>query len=128
MSKRDSARWTMSDADVDALRVGDVLLYGRLSKPRVVRAIKWHANTPQRGRSKGDPQGVSVSFAIRRCSWTGRAWTTLSRTDLRLNCRPAGRRAKVANSKLAVRLLREIHDPPPTYFSLRCCDVIGVVD
>lgn len=127
MRPRDPSRCLMTDAEVDNLRVGDVLLWGRKQTPRVVRSVK-HTRPTRRGASKRDPQRTSVSFAIRRCSWTGRAYTVYGRADIRVNARATGVRVRVADSELALKLLREMADRSPPYNKLiTCCDVIGVL-
>lgn len=78
--------------------VGDVLISGR-GLARVVRRVTRFRD--------GDLR--SLSFSIKRCSWTGRGYTVKNYTDLRYEgFTPTGIRVKL-NSKLDKLLDRDIH-------------------
>lgn len=82
-----------------AVQVGDVLRSGT-GTLRVVREVTRHAD--------GDLR--SVTFAIRHGSWTGRPYTVLNFTDLRLlGYSRVGARVSM-NSELDRRLNAEIAD------------------
>ena|SRR5690348_1976563 len=71
----------------------------------------------------------SVTFAIRRCSWTGRAYTVVSASDLLtrgFKLMPV--RVKSLNGPLDTRLRLAIdgNEVPSTGYSIRCCDVRGI--
>lgn len=96
---------------LDRIVVGDTLLFGK--SPRVVRAIT------RRGELL-----ATVCLAIRRCSWTGRAYTVYTRTDLRSMGVKVARMPRQAlqtgaDRKLA-RCIRIKEDR-----TLGCCDVMG---
>lgn len=68
----------------------------------------------------------SVTFAIRRCSWTHRCYTIYGYTDLRVM---GFRMVRVPPRTLRTRLDRRIHvaiHEPCTRKSMSCCDVEGV--
>lgn len=98
------------------LQVGDVVRSGN-GALRVVRAIK-HC------RSGYKTTRTSVTFSIRRCSWTHRCYTVLTCSDLlTLGYRPT--RAKVKLRKRIDRAIEnDFHADKPV---LTCCDVSGVM-
>lgn len=68
----------MTDRDIDSLVLGSVVRTGRGGE-RVVRAI---SKSPPSPMGRGVPR-MSVTFAIKHRSWTGRAYTVVDRNDLR---------------------------------------------
>ena len=76
----------INDSWLDQLRIGDIVYEGgNPSRARVVR----EASFGKKGLLS------SVTFSIRRRSWTGRCFTVVSRTDLKTRCfAPAGARVK----------------------------------
>lgn len=97
----------------DDIKVGDVL---RVDKRfRLVRRVS---------RAKDGFLG-SVTFAIKRCSWTRRPYTVVGRVDLAYrNFQPTNVRITAEKTPLSERLLREINsDGPP---SMTCCEVAGL--
>lgn len=94
------------------VRVGDVLESANGAQ-RVVREVKRYKDGELR----------SVTFAIRRCSWTGRCYTILGYTDLRYRgFRKVGRVRM--GSAVDWKIYKEIksHAKP----KLSCCYVRGV--
>jgi len=95
--------------------VGSVLA-SRGGPWRVVREVNRYQN--------GDLR--SVTFAIRRCSWTHRCYTIYGYTDLKTH---GFRLVPVEPRKLRGRLDRKIYvaiHEPCTQKSMTCCDVEGV--
>lgn len=95
--------------------VGSVLA-ARSGSWRVVREVTRYRN--------GDLR--SVTFAIRRCSWTHRCYTIYGYNDL-IQC--GFRMVRVAPRQLRTGLDRKIHvaiHEPCTRKSMTCCDVEGV--
>src|SRR3990167_315208 len=98
---------------IDEIKVGDILLeHGR--SERVVRSVS---------RSK---TGLVcyVGFSIKRCSWTGRCYTIISRADLKARGFVPTGKAYALNSELD----REI-DLDLKYrdrVAVTCCAVKGV--
>lgn len=88
---------------------------------RVVRSVSWGGPKNNRG---------SFSFSIQRCSWTGRCYTTYTSTDLRtMGCtltRATVRLNKKIDKQIKVALTDGAWSPVKPY-TLKCCDVIGVV-
>lgn len=100
------------------LQPGDVVRFpsGAL---RVVRAVK-HPDRPT--SSYGDIYRSSITFSIKRCSWTHRCHTTYTSSDLRtLGC--VKTRAKVLLRKKIDRLISEELRLNPDKPMLTCCDV-----
>jgi len=113
-------RWFRKDMQLDwrdRIKPGDVLLE-RGKSPRVVRTVTYR------------PNGflVAVNFTIKRCSWTGRCYTTVCRTDLGWRkFAPAGVTVKTVTD-MDKMILRDIETPGPrTLYALDCCDVRGIV-
>lgn len=95
------------------VKVGDVLVNAN-GTYRVVREVSRYAD--------GDLS--SVTFVIRRCSWTHRPYTILGFTDLRMQgYRPAHARSKL-NGPLDPLIAKAIADDRDR--SLTCCMVKGV--
>lgn len=66
-----------SDSWLDRLCIGDIVYEGGSpSRPRVVRNVSYCKSGLLR----------SVTFSIRRRSWTGRCYTVVGRTDLKTRC------------------------------------------
>ena len=110
------------EALIDSLQVGDLVrLNGTL---RVVRAIG--LPTPKSSRRKD--RVYSVTFAIRRCSWTRKGYTVKGRVDL-YNCplEVVKRGFGVNNGPLEAMLQEDIENRRG-HALLECCDVIGVID
>ena len=80
----------MTSDEIERLQVGDVILYGKNSTPRIVREI-W--GPPSRSRT--GYKVYSVVVAIRKCSWTGAASTSIDRHSLRTKCERTGMRVKL---------------------------------
>lgn len=97
------------------VKVGDVLR--RFDGPfRIVREVSRYKNGELR----------SVTFAIRRCSWTGRCYTIYGNVDLRvLGYRLVQVKRRKLTSKMDRKIHRAIHEPC-TQKSLTCCDVEGI--
>lgn len=98
------------------IRRGDVLRE-RSGVLRIVRSV--HHYGPA---GPGLPPRCSVTLVIRRCSWTTRCYTVLTRSDIRARFSPTGKRIRI-RGKLARQIdaaigALEIH--------LTCCDVEGV--
>lgn len=98
------------------LKIGDVLKSARGSY-RVVRRASHHED----GRLR------SVTFAIRRRSWTNRAYTVMTASDLlTFGYQPVGARIKLTN-EMDARLHKAIHDNElPPNISLHAADVLGI--
>ncbi len=99
------------------LQPGDVLTNGH--DFRVVRAVSYWTRGPSQGRLWG------VNFAIRRCSWTGRCYTTVTAHDLRLRgfTKVPGVRVKL-HTDLDQRIARALQHW--SHWDAKCCDVAGV--
>lgn len=96
--------------------VGSVLAEGS-GAWRVVREVCRYAD--------GDLR--SVTFTIRRCSWTGRCYTILGYTDLRMRgFRMVRVKPRALRTKLDRTIRRAIHQPCYEPYAARCCDVEGV--
>lgn len=70
-----------------------------------------------------------VTFAIRHCSWTGRAYTVVTASDLMTRgFRLLPVRVKALDGPLDVRLSTAINgnEDRRTGYSIRCCDVKGI--
>jgi hypothetical protein len=106
MSRR-QAPWMIFAQEGDILRTpsGDY---------RVIRKISRYED--------GDLR--SASFAIRRCSWTGRAYTVYNFTDL-LKWEYAMAR-EPGTSRLDKKLYEETHCKVVAPPKITCCDVVGV--
>lgn len=97
------------------LQVGDVI--ARPGGPwRVVRAISRRA------------YGLyAVTLLIQRCSWTGRCYTILNATDLRVQGYKPVRAARwPCRTEFDRRVQAAIHQPAWEPKALRCCDVVGI--
>lgn len=106
---------------MNSVSTGDVLkdMYGNL---RVVRKVtRYSERHPRAGLLK------CVTFAIKRCSWTGRGDTVLTYTDLDYRgFKPTGRRLPLRTAmdkKFKTYLSTAAYDRK----SVTCCDVIGVI-
>lgn len=99
---------------VKRIRVGDVLR-ARSGLLRVVREVH-HEGTK-----------TVVTFAIKRCSWTGRCYTVYFHNDLKsMGFRPTGKRMRL--SREIDRAIREeiVEHYIPEKIKLHCCDVKGI--
>lgn len=97
----------------DEIQVGDVL-YSKSGTPRVVRSV-----------SKRRGFLGCVKFTIRKCSWTGRCYTVVSRSDLKWRgFTPSGVR-KTEMTLMDKRINRAIIDY--NYRKLDCCDVRAIL-
>ena len=97
------------------LQVGDVI--ARPGGPwRVVRAISRRA------------YGLyAVTLLIRRCSWTGRCYTILNATDLRVQgYKPVRGAHWPCRTAFDRRVHKAITDDGVRPYPLRCCDVVGI--
>lgn len=108
---------------IDSLEVGDLVrLNGTL---RVVRDVS-------RGTRKSPlrPEQVySVTFAIRRCSWTRRPYTVRGRCDLyHADLEVVKKGFGAERGPLEVLLQKDITDRHGHSRLLECCDVIGVIE
>lgn len=97
----------------DRLRKGDVIL-SHCDTQRVVRSASY----------LDDGRLNAVSLTIRKCSWTGRALTTVLRSDLK----GRGFRPPIARVRLKTKLDREIDKEARDHRcrKLTCCDVYGI--
>jgi hypothetical protein len=97
------------------VQVGDVLRKG--SGPfRVVREVA----------RRRDGRLRSVTFAIRRCSWTHRCYTVYNESDLRvLGYRRVRVKRRALRARIDKAIYRAIHEPSDRR-SMTCCDVEGV--
>lgn len=96
----------------DTIRMGDVLRIGEDGAFRVVRYCNYKQNNIL----------TSVSFIIRHCSWTGRCYTYLTRSDLKTYSK-AGFRVRLDqefDAKMAAEMTN--HDQ----YTFSCCDVRGI--
>lgn len=101
----------------DRLQVGDVIANADgHGAPRIVRRAHYHKN------------GLlyAVTLVIRHCSWTGRCYTLLTRSDLRTfgykRTRP---RVVLKVTGIDARIAHAIAEPAWEK-SLTCCDVEGL--
>ncbi len=100
------------------LQPGDVVRF-RSGALRVVRAVR-HPERPT--SSYGEIYRSSITFAIKRCSWTHRCYTVYTSSDLRtLGCSMT--RAKVSLRKKIDRLIMAELELNPLKPTLTCCDV-----
>ena len=67
-----STDWPPQPAWMLTVKAGDVLV-DRNGTARVVRKATFHK----------DGRLSHLTFAIKRCSWTGRAYTTMNKTDIK---------------------------------------------
>ncbi len=71
-----------------------------------------------------------VTFTIRSCSWTGRCYTVLTATDLRLRgftlVRVAPRTLETALDRKIDAAIHQFGGGDRSKYILRCCDVEGV--
>lgn len=76
-------------------------------------------------RTNYQPNGrlYSITFAIKRCSWTGRCYTILNRHDIKnYKLKPTGTRSRMRtllDRKLNAAIISRSRN-------LDCCDVKGV--
>lgn len=100
----------------DELQAGDVLYEGgRASSPRVVRRASYREGFLS-----------AVTLAIRHCSWTGRPYTVIGRSDLRSRgFIPTPFRVDPPRTKLERELQRNIDNRDIR--SLSCCAVREVL-
>lgn len=108
------------EALIDSLQVGDLVrVNGTL---RVVRGLG--IPTPKSSRRKD--RAYSVTFSIRRCSWTRRPYTVVSRCALyNVPLEVVVRGYGTERGPLDV-LLQADCDARTGPSLLECCDVIGV--
>lgn len=102
------------------LQVGDVLTNGK--SQRVVRHIS-RFTKDRKSRKKGELH--CVNFAVMHCSWTHRAYTTLSYVEL-MNYWPTGHKASL-RTKLDRDLAHDLEFCHRHNQRLDCCDVRGVI-
>lgn len=98
----------------DEIKLGDVLR-AKSGDLRIVRGVsRWNKN------------GLinTVTFTIRNCSWTGRCYTVLNRSDLKTRCfEPTGVSCAL-DGEIDARLLEEIKQTGKPLID--CCDVKGI--
>ena len=105
---------------ISNIRVGDILAVG--DSYRVVRDVK-------HSKSERHPPKTYVTFTIKRCSWTGRCYTVLTRSDLKTRgFRATGhsmRLRRQIDAKIRKAIVgRELPKDGP--YSMTCCDVEGI--
>lgn len=103
----------------DEIQAGDILYEGgNPDKPRVVRAATYGSS----GRLH------SVTFAILRCSWTGRPYTVVCRPDLKTRgFQPSGlRRSEMTLMDKRLNAAIEASGRGGARTSLTCCHVHGI--
>lgn len=99
---------------LDELEAGDTVFVGKRRTPRLLRRVSKDAQGHLR----------SVTFAIRRCSWTKRPYTVYLRCDFRLlRLRPSGWPRATFGLPSDQALLADIEDDRRQ--QLHCCDVVG---
>lgn len=110
------------EALIDSLQVGDLVrLNGTL---RVVRGIG--KPTPKSPRKQD--KVYSVTFAIRRCSWTRKPYTVKGRVDLyNIPLEIVRRNFGTVHGPMDC-LLQQDCDRRNGPTLLECCDVIGIAD
>lgn len=105
----------------NSIEKGDVLR-ARSGALRIVRDVK-HSLVTRGGRAH---VRTSVSFLIKRCSWTKRCVTVLHSNDLKSQGYvKTGARSKL-NTAFDWAVEQELTLPRPTDVKLRCCDVKGL--
>lgn len=98
---------------LDRLEAGDTVFVGKARTPRLIRSV-----------SKREGRLMSVTFAIRRCSWTRRPYTVYQRSDFKaLKIRPTGWPRATFGLPSDRNLLADINDHRRQ--RLHCCDVVG---
>lgn len=106
---------------MDRIQVGDVLKSAS-GDYRIVRS----ADLNQNKRSLYYNRKLYFAFAIRRCSWTGRSTTLLTRHDLiNRGYKPVGVRVKLT-SEIDKDLEHDLDYNNRFDQVLHCCDVKGV--
>lgn len=103
---------------INRIKRGDVLR-SPSGKLRIVREVHHH--------DSGSINKTYVTFAIQRCSWTGRCFTVYTGNDLRGGgWRPVGASVKL-NTKFDRLIQWEIVERPlPAEIKIHCCDVVGI--
>jgi len=101
----------------DTLKVGDVLI-SPTGSWRVVRAVSYWSEDNWCATRRGLLQSVTLS--IKRCSWTGRAFTLKIRSDLARWQKLEGARAKLS-TEADRKLLEDIRKYTTNHFT--CCTV-----
>jgi hypothetical protein len=85
----------------------------------------WRVVREAHRKPNGDLWGVT--FAIRHCSWTGRCYTILTATDLKVRgfrlVRVAPRKLRSVIDRRIAASIRDHHARP---YPATCCDVEGV--
>jgi hypothetical protein len=105
---------------MDRIQVGSVLR-SRSGDLRVVRDTK--KRIQQRGAWKGC-KTISVYFAIRRCSWTGRCYTVMTDNDLtQQGFTYTGIRLKL-QTDVDFKIAESIESGE---YTMTCCDVKGIL-
>jgi len=105
-------RDTLSEGDIIRSASGDL---------RVVRKASYW-DKPYRNRPAGMLYGVYL--LIRNCSWTGKCYTVINRSDLvSRKFEPTGLRWE---SDAAFKVLLEKEMGPNKPLALHCCDVKGI--
>lgn len=100
----------------DNIKVGDVLRTHN-GNFRIVRKVY---------RRHGDKFLGSVTFTIQQCSWTGRCYTIVNRSDLKQRkFSPTGVRVTKMTT-MDKRINRDIIEDRPRGTRLSCCDVRGI--
>jgi hypothetical protein len=102
---------------IDTLRVGDVVRF-KSGKLRTVVGVGYK-----------DGKVSSVGFPILVCSWTGRGYTVLARSDLKIRaqCKTI---VKIDLSKHVVgtKLLEECSQVGKDLKLVSCCEIVGVIE
>src|SRR5512134_2274885 len=118
---RELMKNTTTDPDwIMDIRPGDVLKSRKTGDLRVVRSVHHYIQDRY-------PYGyrISISLAIRRCSWTHRCYTVYcAKAEIRRLFAPTGVRVSL-NSKLDRQIRKDIIDRHPRP-RLTCCDVRGI--
>ena len=110
--KQEKKKWSYDW--LETLKVGDVIYHGGDKlKPRVIRSL-----------SKKNGKLTSVTFTIKRCSWTHRCTTTYNRHDLTYLGFTKSRKKIPLKTKLDKKIQKEIDDH--RLRQLDCCDVKGI--
>lgn len=105
-----------------AIKPGDVV---RMKTGRLRTVLRVSYEGPN---GYGPKRLRSVTFAILRCSWTKRGYTSYNRTDLRaiIDCKTRAR-VNLMHYDVARRILKENYQRAECR-EIYCCDVIGVFE
>src|SRR6188768_3660544 len=97
---------------IDNIKPGDSIILGK--SLRLVRSVT------------RDREGHVhyITLAIRKCSWTKRAYTVYSKTDLKHKGKPT-RAPRIKLDKPSDKKLRKCFEDPYAKQCLDCCDVLG---